>query len=238
MGRKTLILAGGFGKRLRPFTSEMPKPMLAVAGRPLIEWQMKWLEKNGIKDLVICVGYLKEKIMEHVGNGSRFGVNVTYSVEEKALGTGGAIMNARRVLSSDLMQEGGEGFFVINGDILTTIDPSKLVMGGETHGIAAVQMRNPFGVISTGDEKEISYVTEFLQKPVMDNVWINAGIYFFRKEIFEYLPEVGDFEAPVLPLLVRQKMLRAVKFGKLHYYWRSIDSHWDLEEASKEADAL
>jgi mannose-1-phosphate guanylyltransferase len=59
---KTLILAGGFGKRLRPFTSEVPKPMLEIAGRPLIEWQMQWLKKNGMNDLVICVGYIKEKI--------------------------------------------------------------------------------------------------------------------------------------------------------------------------------
>jgi NDP-sugar pyrophosphorylase family protein len=207
--------------------------MLEIAGRPLIEWQMQWLKKNKIKDLVICVGYLKEKIMEHVGNGSRFGVNVSYSVEEKALGTGGAIKNAQQVLSSDLEQEGG--FYVINGDILTNIDPGMLA--GEINGISAVPMRNPYGVISTVDNKDVSYVSEFLQKPVMENIWINAGVYYLRKEIFGYLPEVGDFEASVLPMLARQGRLRAAKYGK-PYYWRSIDSHWDLEEASKEASNL
>jgi mannose-1-phosphate guanylyltransferase len=103
--------------------------------------------------------------MEHVGDGSRFGVNVSYSVEDKALGTGGAIKNAQRVLSFDLEREGG--FYVINGDILTTIDLAKMAGGGgegDTHVIAAVQMRNSFGVISTidDDDNDVSYVKEFL----------------------------------------------------------------------------
>lgn len=206
--------------------------MLEIAGRPLIEWQMQWLKKNGLTDLVICVGYLKEKLMEHAGDGSRFGLHVIYSVEEKALGTGGAIKNAQRILSSDLEREGG--FYVINGDILTNIELGRLA--GDTNGISAVPMRNQYGVISTVDDKEVSRVSEFLQKPLMESIWINAGVYYFRNEIFGYLPEVGDFEASVLPLLARQGRLRAAKYGK-PYYWRSIDSQ-DLEEASREASNL
>lgn len=223
---KAAILAGGFGKRLRPFTNEKPKSMLEVAGHPLIERQIQWLKSSGISDLVICVGYLKEKIMDHVGNGSKFGVDVRYSVEERALGTGGAIKNAEHMLSS-------EDFFVINGDILTTIDPGRLV--GDTHAVSAVPMRNPFGVIITKDDSESSYVAEFLQKPVMNDVWINAGMYYFKNEVFDYLPRTGDFEASVLPMLARRGKLKAVRFAKS--YWRSIDSHRDLEEASKEIKA-
>ena len=225
---KALILAGGFGKRLRPFTFERPKPMLEVAGIPVIERQMRWLKGNGVDELIICVGYLKEKIMEYVGNGSRFEVSVEYSVEESTLGTGGAIKNAESLLHNE------QAFYVINGDILTTIDPRKLA-GDTTHAVSAVPMKSPFGII-TSDSSD--YVTEFLQKPVMNDIWINAGVYYFTNEIFRHLPDVGNFEDAVLPMLAKQGKLKVVKFGNSDHYWRSIDSHWDLEEASKEAIRL
>jgi mannose-1-phosphate guanylyltransferase len=221
---KALILAGGFGKRLRPFTFEKPKPMLEVAGLPLIERQIRWLKGNGIDELIICVGYLKEKIMEYIGDGSRFGVRVEYSVEESTLGTGGAIKNAESLLHNE------QAFYVINGDILTTIDPRKLA-GDTTHAVSAVPMKSPFGIITFDSSDN---VTEFLQKPVMNDIWINAGVYYFMNEVFRYLPDVGNFEESVLPMLAKQGKLRVVKFGNPDYYWRSIDSHWDLEEASKE----
>jgi mannose-1-phosphate guanylyltransferase len=226
---KALILAGGFGKRLRPLTFEKPKPMLEVAGLPVIERQIRWLKGNGITDLVICVGYLKEKIMEYVGDGSRFGVGVEYSVEEgSTLGTGGAIKNAESLLHNE------RGFYVINGDILTTIDPRKLAHD-TTHAVSAVPMKSPFGIIAFDS---LDYVTEFLQKPVMNDVWINAGVYYFANEVFRYLSNVGNFEESVLPMLAKQRKLKVVKFGNSDDYWRSIDSHWDLEEASKEAIRL
>ena len=103
--------------------------MLEVAGIPVIERQTRWLKGNGIDELVICVGYLKEKIMEYVGDGSRFGVSVEYSVEEKStLGTGGAIKNTESLLHNE------RAFYVINGDILTTIDPRKLARD-TTHAV-------------------------------------------------------------------------------------------------------
>jgi NDP-sugar pyrophosphorylase family protein len=275
--KKALILAGGLGKRLRPFTNEVHKSMLQIAGRPLIEWQMQWLKSNGIDEVVICVGYLKEKIIEFVGDGSRFGVNVRYSLEEKTLGTGGAIKNAQHILfpamattssasddDDDDDNNAGhgrqkEGFFVVNGDILTTISLGKLVVGSSHPTVCAVPMRSPYGVmiIAADDDNNpddqgdsnvgykeneedpyskagSSFVTAFLQKPTFDDIWINAGVYYFQKDIFGYLPDVGDFEASVLPLLARQGRLKAVKCGKPDYYWRGIDSHWDLEEAEKE----
>jgi mannose-1-phosphate guanylyltransferase len=225
---KALILAGGYGKRLRPLTFEKPKPMLEVVGLPLIERQIRWLKGNGIDELVICVGYLKEKIMEYVGDGSRFGVKVEYSIEGAPLGTGGAIKNAESFLHNN-----ERAFYVINGDILTTIDPRKLK--GNTHVVSAVPMKSPFGIIAFDS---LDYVTEFLQKPVMNEVWINAGVYYFTNEVLRYLPEVGNFEDAILPMLAKQGKLKVVKFEHSKYYWRSIDSHWDLEEASKEVPNL
>lgn len=268
---RALVLAGGFGKRLRPFTNEVPKPMLQIARRPLIEWQIRWLKSNGIDEVVICVGYLKEKIMEFIDNGSKFGVCVRYSSEEKTLGTGGAMKNAQHILfSASASSTSGnnysgygrdeENFFVVNGDVLTTISLRRVV-GSNLPTVCAVPMRSPYGVMITADDNNYycdnsrdqgnldggynenedpyskdsgSLVTAFLQKPTMDDIWINAGVYYFQRDIFGYLPEVGDFEATVLPLLARQGRLKAVKFDKSRYYWRSIDSHWDLEEAEAE----
>ena len=151
---KALILAGGFGKRLRPFTFERPKPMLEVAGIPVIERQIRWLKGNGVDELIICVGYLKEKIMEYVGNGSRFEVSVEYSVEESTLGTGGAIKNAESLLHNE------QAFYVINGDILTTIDPRKLA-GDTTHAVSAVPMKSPFGIITSDSSDYVTASSKF-----------------------------------------------------------------------------
>jgi NDP-sugar pyrophosphorylase family protein len=110
---KAVILAGGYGKRLRPLTDEKPKPMIEVLNIPIIEWQVKWLSKCGIKEFVVCVGYMKEQIIDHIGSGSRLGVKVGYAVEEEPLGTGGALSNAASLLA------GQDSFFMLNGDVLT-----------------------------------------------------------------------------------------------------------------------
>ncbi|NPA99038.1 MAG: nucleotidyltransferase family protein, partial [Crenarchaeota archaeon] len=115
-----VILAGGFGKRLRPYTEEIPKPLVRVADRPILEHQIEWLKQYGFNEFVLLVGYRKEKIIEHIGSGGRLGVKVTYVVEDEPLGTGGAIKNAEHILSKE------EKFLVINGDILTNLNPLKL----------------------------------------------------------------------------------------------------------------
>src|ERR671932_2914042 len=88
---KAVILAGGFGKRLKPLNDGRPKTMVEVLNVPLIEWQIKWFKKHLIKEMVICVGYLKEQIIDYIGSGARFCVKVGYAVEEEPLGTGGAL---------------------------------------------------------------------------------------------------------------------------------------------------
>src|ERR1044072_3553834 len=132
---KAVILAGGFGKRLRPLTDQKPKPMIEVLSVPIIEWQIKWLRKYGINEFVVCVGYMKEQIIDHIGSGSRLGVKVGYAVEEEPLGTGGALKNAEGLLS------GQKEFFMVNGDILTNLDPNKLRDGGSVHALALVPLR-------------------------------------------------------------------------------------------------
>ncbi|HEY1247673.1 MAG TPA: nucleotidyltransferase family protein [Nitrososphaera sp.] len=222
---KAVILAGGFGKRLKPLTDTRPKPMIQVSGLPIIEWQINWLRKFGIKEFILCVGFMKDQIFDYIGNGSKFNSQIEYSVEEKPLGTGGALMNARELLSNE------NSFFMLNGDILTDLEPNLLLLN-DSNTIALVPLTSPFGVVELDNH---SRVLGFVEKPEIPNYWINAGIYRFTKEIFQYLPASGNIETTTLPLLAQQGKLRAVRFKQV--FWRSIDSHKDIEEASKEIQA-
>lgn len=223
---KAVILAGGFGKRLRPLTDQMPKPMIEVLNLPIIEWQMKWLSGNGIKEFVICVGYMKENIINHIGSGSRLGVRVGYAVEEEPLGTGGALKNAEGLLS------GQKEFFMVNGDILTNLDPEMLRDGGGVHSLALVPLRSPYGVVEVDKDAK---VLGFVEKPRIKDRWINAGVYHFTSDIFSYLPDNGNIEVTALPALAKEGKLVAARYEEV--FWRSIDSHKDIEEAAKEMQA-
>jgi len=217
-----VILAGGLGKRLKPLTDTRPKPMIKVLNLPIIEWQVRWLRKFGIKDFVICAGYMKEMIVNHIGDGSRFDSQIEYSIEDKALGTGGALLNAKKFVSNQ------ESFFVLNGDILTELDPTKMLSIVGINGLAVVPLRSPFGIVELD---ETSKVVEFIEKPVIPNSWINAGLYQFTQEVFDYLPREGNIEVTALPALAKEGRLKAVQYQDV--FWHSIDSHKDVEEASK-----
>jgi len=222
---KAVILAGGFGKRLRPLTDQKPKPMIEVLSVPIIEWQIRWLRKYGINEFIVCVGYMKEQIIDHIGSGNRLGVKVGYAVEEEPLGTGGALKNAESLLA------GQDGFFMINGDILTELDPNKLQDDG-SQTLALVPLRSPYGVVELD---ESSKVLGFVEKPTIPDRWINAGVYYFTPEVFQHLPDNGNIEVTALPALARQGRLKAIKYEDI--FWRSIDSHKDIEEAAKEMQA-
>lgn len=223
---KAVILAGGFGKRLKPLTDQRPKPMIEVLNIPIIEWQVKWLRKFGIKEFVMCVGYMREQIFDYIGDGGELGTKVEYSVEEEPLGTAGALKNAKDLLS------GQNSFFMLNGDILTELDPTRLQIPG-SHSIALVPLRSPFGVVELDKD---SRVLGFVEKPEIPDRWINAGVYHFTREVFDYLPKNGNIEVTALPALAKEGKLRAVKYNNV--FWRSIDSHKDIEEAAKEMQAV
>jgi mannose-1-phosphate guanylyltransferase len=220
---KTVILAGGFGKRLKPLTDTRPKPMIEVFNIPIIEWQIRWFRRFGIKDFVLCVGYMKDMIVNHIGNGAKFDSRVEYSIEEKALGTGGALLNAKEWVSRQ------DSFFVLNGDVLSEMDPNKLLNVANSNVLAVVPLRSPFGVVELDEN---SKVQGFIEKPEISDKWINAGLYLFTEEVFRYLPIEGNIEVTALPWLAKEGRLQAVRYRDV--FWRSIDSHKDIEEASKE----
>jgi NDP-sugar pyrophosphorylase family protein len=219
------ILAGGFGKRLRPFTEDTPKPMIPVAGKPLLEYQIAWLKKHGFNEIVLLVGYKKEKIIEHFGSGSRFGVKITYVVEDEPLGTSGAVKNAEHILLKESV------FLVLNGDILTNLDPlqllSKLEAGRYMGVIATIPLPSPYGIL----ELEGDNVRGFVEKPLIKDYWINAGVYALKPEALKYFPDKGDLEKTAFPAMARDGLLGAVKYTNI--FWKAIDTYKDLEEASK-----
>jgi mannose-1-phosphate guanylyltransferase len=225
----TVILAGGLGKRLRPLTSDRPKPMIQINNTPIIELQVRWLKKFGITDIIVLVGHLREKIKHHLADGEKFGVNISYIEENVPLGTGGALKNAK----DHIIQNGNSdsGFFVINGDILTNLDPFTISEKGSMT-LALVPLKSTFGIVETNGD----LVSKFVEKPSIEDTWVNAGVYYFSNEIFDYLPDKGNLETVTLPMLVEKQKLKAKKFS--NNYWRSIDSHKDVDEASQEIEQV
>lgn len=227
---KAVILAGGIGKRLRPLTNDRPKPLVEVAGRPILEWQLIWLKGHGIKEIILCTGYMHETIRGFLGSGAKFGVKVAYSVEDEPLGTGGALKNGENILSRE------EKFLMVNGDILTNLDPAPLcqrLSGGYIGVIATVPLRSTFGVVEFRDDFSVS---GFREKPTLDAYWINAGVYCLSSEILRYLPEKGDIESTAFPQLVQESRIGALRYRGV--MWRSIDSHKDIEEAGLELPSI
>jgi len=223
---KALILAGGLGERLRPYTEKIPKPLIEVAGRPILFWQIDWLKKNGVKNIVLAVGYLGEKIEEAVGKGEEFGVNIEYSYERKKLGTGGAIKNASEYLANT------EKFLVINGDIITNLNVGKIidsVSDGIIGAIALVPLPSPYGIVEFSEQTGL--IKRFVEKPLIRDYWINAGVYCLTPKVLEYLPEEGDIEKTAFPRLAEEGKLKAVRFEDV--LWKSVDTHKDIKQATK-----
>jgi mannose-1-phosphate guanylyltransferase len=223
---KAVILAGGLGKRLKPLTNDRPKPMIEVLNVPILEWQIRWFKKHNIDEIIICVGYLKEMIIDYLGSGNKFGIRLGYVVEDVPLGTGGALKNTSSLLTGTT----DNGFFMTNGDILTNLDPHRLCRQNKST-IALVPLRSPYGVVNINDKSD---VIGFEEKPEIPDKWINAGVYYFTKEIFYYLQYIGNIHTTALPKMAKEGKLKGIKFSD--NFWRSIDSHKDIDEAGKELD--
>lgn len=234
---KALILAGGYGKRLRPLTDDRPKPMIEILDKPILAWQLSWLKFNGIDDVILCIGYMKEVIIDYVSKNVK-DMNIYYSVEDEPLGTAGAIRNAYNLLKDE------DRFIVINGDIITDLNMNKMIAlssndknnksSKSSNSIAVVPLPSPYGIVEIDESSNSDNVKVlgFKEKPRLDQFWINAGVYYLSINIIDYLPDKGSIEYDTFPLLVKEGKLNAVKYSNV--YWRSIDTHKDVEEARKE----
>jgi len=199
---KAVIMAGGEGTRLRPLTSNQPKPMMPLVNRPMMEHIVGLLKKHGFDEIVVTVAFQANTIRTYFGNGAEFGVRMVYATEESPLGTAGSVRNA--------MDELDEPFLVISGDVLTDIDLGAIVRFHEERGAIATiglkAMENPleFGIVITREDGSIE---RFLEKPTWGQVFsdtINTGIYVLSPEIFDWIaPDVAvDFSSEVFPRLL------------------------------------
>ena len=219
---KAIILAGGRGKRLRPVTDYVPKPLVPIKNIPIIEWQIKYLKKFGIKEVIICTGY-KADMIESYLNVKKLGIKIKFSIEKSPLGTGGAIKKAGKMIEE-------KSFFVINGDTITNIDLRKLA--SKKNSIAAIELRTKYGVLEVESDKIIN----FKEKKEIPDSWMNAGIYHLEKEIIKKLPVKGDIEKTVFPDYAKKGLLNTIKFKNVE--WFSVDSFKDMEECSVKVEKI
>ena len=219
---KAIILAGGRGKRLKPITDFVPKPLVPIKNIPIIEWQIKYLKKFNVTEVIICTGY-KTKMIENHFEMKKMGIKIKYSIEKSPLGTGGAIKKAGKMINE-------KSFFVINGDTITNIDLNKLKK--KQNSIASIELRTQYGILETKDEK----ILKFKEKKEIPDTWMNAGIYHLQKEVLGELPTKGDIEKTLFPDYAKKGKLNTIKFKNTKWY--SVDSFKDMEECSLEIEKI
>ncbi len=197
---QAIILAGGRGTRLRPLTNKLPKPLVPIIDKPIIEHIIELLKRHGLTDIGITLGYLADKIVSHLGDGSRYGVRISYFFEHEPLGTAGSVKQAVSLLEDD--------FLVISGDSYTNIDLSEVLHYHKTHAslftLVSKWVDDPTGMgVLKADGS--GRVTSFAEKPddVKGKALINTGIYVISRPIMSLVPNgYYDFGKDLLPKLI------------------------------------
>jgi dTDP-glucose pyrophosphorylase len=209
-----VIMAGGFGKRLLPFTLDCPKPMLLIRGKPMLEHIIDKAKSQGFTNFIISIHYLGHLIEEHFGDGSGFGVNIKYIKENKPLGTAGSL--------SLLDIKSNEPFIVTNGDLITEINYNSLIEYHLRHraiatmAVSEYEWQNPFGVVKLNGF-EIMNIDE---KPISKS-HINAGVYVFNRSIFKYLVNNCYCDIPSLFEKLRNNGEYTVAYP-IHEVWNDV----------------
>ncbi|MHB0977627.1 MAG: sugar phosphate nucleotidyltransferase [Candidatus Aquicultorales bacterium] len=230
---KAVVMAGGEGTRLRPITSNQPKPMVPVLNKPVMEYILELLRAHRVDDIVATLQFLPQLIKNYFGKGTDLGLNLNYSVEESPLGTAGSVKKAEGYLK-------GDTFIVVSGDALTDFDVTKLIEFHKSKGsmatIALKRVENPleFGVVIADDEGRIE---RFLEKPSWGQVFsdtVNTGIYVLEPDVFEYIAadEEVDFSKDVFPRLLKdgQPIFGCVMDG----YWCDIGNFEQYVQAQRD----
>jgi NDP-sugar pyrophosphorylase family protein len=221
-------MVGGLGTRLRPLTDKTPKPMLPVGGKPILQTIVEKFASYGFVNIVMCIGYKSHIIQEFFEDGSRFGVNIEYIVEEKRMGTAGALS----LLSEE--QKSKEPFFVMNGDLLTNVNfESMLEFHLEQEAKATMCVREydfqvPYGVVNI-ENGEIQSIEE---KPV-HSFFVSAGIYLLDASILEMIPKDTFYDMPTLFEEMIKQESKTVSFP-IREYWLDIGRMDEYEKANRE----
>jgi mannose-1-phosphate guanylyltransferase / phosphomannomutase len=230
---KAVVMAGGEGTRLRPLTSNQPKPMVPIIGKPCMEHIVELLREHGFEDVIVTVAFLPQAIRSYFGDGENLGLNIEYSVEESPLGTAGSVR-----LAADKLDD---TFLVISGDALCDFDLSKLVEfhkqreAAVTIGLKSVENPLEFGIVVTDEDGRIE---RFLEKPSWSQVFsdtINTGVYVLEPEVLRHVPtdRPFDFSKELFPLLL--EMGRPMYGLPMEGYWQDIGNLDQYRQANFDA---
>ena len=224
---KVILMVGGLGTRLRPLTNDVPKPMLDVGNKPILHTIVENFAKYGYTDIIMCVNYKSEIIKEYFGNGDKFGVKIEYVLENKRMGTAGAL--------SLLQKRPKDDFFVMNGDLLTNVNFEYLhEYHKDSNALASIcirkyEMQVPYGVVNVRANK----VTSIEEKPTQ-SFFVSAGIYMFSPIVLDFIPKGVFYDMPTLfsellkhdfpihPFPIREYWL---DIGKMDEYRRANDEY-------------
>jgi mannose-1-phosphate guanylyltransferase/phosphomannomutase len=230
---KAVVMAGGEGTRLRPLTSNQPKPMVPIVGKPCMEHILELLRAHGFEDVIVTVAFLPQAIRSYFGDGTSLGLNIQYSVEESPLGTAGSVR-----LASDALDD---TFLVISGDALCDIDLAQIVDfhrekgAAVTIGLKSVENPLEFGIVVTDEDGKVE---RFLEKPSWGQVFsdtINTGIYVLEPEVLKHVPtdRPYDFSKELFPLLL--EMGRPIYGYVCDGYWQDIGNLDQYRQANFDA---
>jgi len=227
--KQAFVLAGGKGERLKPLTEKIPKPLVKVKGKPILEYSVELLKKHGVEEIILSVGYLHEKIEEHFGNGKKFGVKILYAIENEPLGTGGALKAAESKLQKN--------FFMLNGDNIANYDLTELAKAHfankamATLTLSKVDDVSSYGVAKLSGNKIVEFVEKPKQEDAPSNL-VNAGAYAIDKKALEFLPSGFNLiERTMFPTLAKKGKLFSYKHKG---FWFTTDTFERIEKAERE----
>lgn len=225
---RAVVLCGGQGARLRPYTTVLPKPLMPIGDRPILEIVLDSLRRAGFVDVTLCVGHLAELIQAFFGDGSKFGVRIDYAIEDQPLGTIGPLAFVKNL---------GEDFLVMNGDILTDLDPMTLFESHRANGADLTvatshrEVRIDFGVLTVAQDTDA--VSGFVEKP-LHRYEVSMGIYAMNRRVLQHFTpgEPFGFDQLVLTLLGKRRPIHRVAHGGM---WLDIGRLEDYEAAQNDS---
>lgn len=223
---KVVLMVGGLGTRLRPLTDNIPKPMLKVGNKPILETIILNFKKYGFVNIVLCVSYKAEIIENYFKDGSSFGVNIEYVHENKKMGTAGALSLVKEKLD--------DPFFVMNGDLLTNINFENMMeyhisnSAISTMGVREYDFQIPYGVVNLNG-KDILSIEE---KPVQ-KFFVSGGVYILSPKVLKYIPEDEYYDMPTLFEKMINNKEKSISFP-IHEYWLDIGRIEEFEKANNE----
>lgn len=227
---KAVVLAGGKGTRLAPYTTILPKPLMPIGDMPILEILLRQMKRAGIDDVILTVNHLAHLMKSFFNSGERLGLNIQYSLEDQPLGTAGPL---------SLIDGLDETFVVSNGDVLTTLDIAALVDNHRQSGATATiathqrQVNVDLGVIQFNGDHEI---TGYIEKPTYD-FFVSMGIYVFEPRVLQYIPHNTYFDFPSLVLKLIEHGEKVIGYP-FDGYWQDLGRADDYNQAILDFESL